>query len=107
MDTLVLVATTIALIWKVVDGIKLLVPNIPPFLVQVLAWIVGIGVAFLLKASDLASGIEAGPLNLDQVGFWTTVIFGFALGSTASAAKDTNKAIDNSQTAIPGATVTH
>lgn len=103
MDTLVLVAATVALIWKVVDGIKMLSPRIPPFIVQVIAWVTGILVAFLLKASDLAAGIQAGPLNLDQVGFWTTVVFGFALGSTSSASVDIKKAIDNRLTSEPGA----
>lgn len=103
MDTLVLVAASVALIWKVVDGIKMLAPKLNPFVVQCLAWAIGVGVAFLLRWSDLAVGISAGPVSLDAAHTGTVVLFGLALGSSSSASVDFKKAIDNRLSSEPGA----
>lgn len=102
MDTLILIAATVALIWKVVDGVKMLVPNLPPLVVQAIAWVLGILVAFLLQASDLATSVAIGTVNLDHVNGWTTVLFGLALGSSSSSTVDIVKAIDNTRTSEPG-----
>lgn len=105
MDTLVLLGASIALIWKVVDGIKLLVPTLPPIAIQATAWAFGVVVAFLLGASDLAGAVQVGPVHLEDANAWTTALFGLALGSSASASVDVTKAIDNTRTSEPGATV--
>ena len=59
---------------------------------QASAWLIGLSVAFALKASDLDVGI-------DELNVWTIVLGGFVLGSSASVTIDAFKSIDNSQSA--------
>lgn len=102
MDTIVLIAASIAIIWKVVDGVKLRFPTLPPLAIQVIAWTCGAILAFILRESDLASAISVADKTLEHINAWTTLLFGFGLGSTSSATVDILKAADNTRTSKPG-----
>lgn len=98
MDFLPLVVA-IALIWKIVDLVKLFRPNLPSKVVQALGFGVGIGVAFLLRETDFASSIAIGDFKLSDLNAYSTALFGSTLGGTASVGVDFKKAIDNGDTA--------
>lgn len=60
----------------------------------------GIGVAFLLRASDFASGIDlADGKNLGNVNAASTILVGVALAALARTGIQTWKAIDQNQSA--------
>lgn len=68
-------------------------------LTQLFAWIAGVIVVLLAAQTDWASGISIGDENLHTLGFWSLVFYGLSAGSSASLAKDTLKAVDNSNSA--------
>lgn len=102
MTTFALVAIAIAAIWKVVDGIKMLAPNLPPIVVQIIAWVVGVGMAFVMSWSDLGPAIAIANRTLENVNGWTVLLFGIGLGSSSSASVDFVKSIDQYRTSTPG-----
>lgn len=69
---------------------------------NVLAYGGGIGVAFLLRASDFAAGIDVGDLRLGAVNAATVVLFGLGLGSLAVAGVKGLKAFDSSRSSSAG-----
>lgn len=60
---------------------------------------VSVGVAFLLRGSDFAGGIDVGGKALADLNGASTVLFGVALGSASRTAYQTLKAVDHSQSA--------
>lgn len=68
-------------------------------LTQLFAWVAGVLVVLLAAQTDWASGINIGDKNLHTLGFWSLVFYGLSAGSSASVAKDTLKAVDNSNSA--------
>lgn len=80
---------------------------------QLAAWAAGVVVALLVAQTVWSDGIQIGGSNMHKLGFWSLVFYGLSAGSTASLAKDTLKAVDNSNSAAiptlvpPARTVTH
>lgn len=89
MDFVAITVAT-ALVWKVSSMVKFVTAgDAKKALMQLVVWAVGIGIAFLLAASDFAEGIKLAGHALGDLNTASVVLFGFSLGSTAAAAYDT------------------
>jgi hypothetical protein len=89
-----------ALVWRLVTfGKQLLAGELRAAVTQVFVWAAGIGVAFLLAASDFAGGVEVAGASLEVLNAASLVLFGVALGSTASTAYEFKKAFDQTDSA--------
>lgn len=94
-------AVAVTLVWKLVDLAKYLrAKDTNAALTQAAVWVSGIVVALLLRESDFSSSVHVGDFVLANLNLASTVLFGVALGSTASVAVDTKKAIDGSDSAV-------
>jgi hypothetical protein len=93
MQTAALLLGLVAIIWKATDAIKVVFPKLPALVTQAIAEALGIGVAYLVWVSDLATAIQVGSWNFNTVNGWTVLIVGLVLGSSSSATFDTIKAI--------------
>lgn len=83
------IAVAAALVWKIVSFTKFLsAGDRPKIVTQLVTWGAGIGVAFLLAASDFGSGIEVVGLALGELNAASVILFGVALGSTAAVGYD-------------------
>lgn len=92
----VALAVASALVWKLVSFVKMVkAGDANGSVTQLVTWGAGVGVAFLLAASDFAAGIDVGGAALGDLNGASTVLFGVALGSSASAAYDVKKSLDN------------
>lgn len=70
---------------------------------QLAAWLAGVIVVLLVAQTAWADGIAIGDMNLSTLGFWSLVFYGLGAGSSASAIKDTIKAVDNTNSTVqPG-----
>lgn len=97
----------LALVWKVVDFIKACrVRDVDAIVSQSAVWGAGVLVTFLLAATDFASGVTIGDLNLDALNAWSLVLLGLSIGSTGSVAYDFKRAFDNSDSAAQPSLVT-
>lgn len=97
----------VALIWKLVDFAKALrVRDIDAIGTQLSVWIAGVVVTFLLAATDFASGITIGDLNLDALNWASLLLLGLSIGSTGSVAYDFKRALDSSDSAAQPSLVT-
>ncbi len=65
---------------------------------QVVAWLAGVGIFWLLAASDLGNIVVAG-MKIEDLNWAATTFGGLILGSTASVVTDSHKAKDDTQTA--------
>jgi hypothetical protein len=108
MEFVPLVVLT-ALIKKIVDTIKYAVAgDVNAVATQIVAWLAGIGVAFLGANSDWANQMQIGGLPLDALNNWSIVLAGINLASTAGLAWDAIKAIDNDNSAaVPNLLAPH
>lgn len=90
-----------ALLKKAVDFLKyLLAKDWNGVVTQLVVWLVGIGLTWLLSASDFANGVEIGGLDLGNLNTASIVLVGLSLSSTASfLGQDLIKALDNTQSA--------
>lgn len=61
------------------------------------AWLIGVGVVFLLAGTDFAGGIELGStgVNLDTANNFTLILVGVTFAAVAQALHDTLQAVDN------------
>lgn len=93
----------VALVWKVVDWLRLLTnlgTQRSAVVTQLLAWVGAVAVVFLYGASEFGTfAVPGTELLLSDVGGWSKVILGLAIGSTASAVVDVKQAIDNTDNA--------
>lgn len=93
----------VALVWKVVDWLRLLTSlrtHRSAVTTQLLAWVGAIVVVFLYGASEFGTfQVPGTELLLADVGGWSKVILGLAIGSTASAVVDVKQAVDNADSA--------
>lgn len=89
----------VTLVYKVVDTLRYAKSgDINGVLTQVIAWVSGVAVAFLVAQTEWADGIEIGDRPLSRLGFWSLVFAGLTIGSAASTAKDLFKSVDNANT---------
>jgi multisubunit Na+/H+ antiporter MnhB subunit len=90
-----------AMIWTAVSALKLVSNkkwnDLATLVVVVL---VGVGVAFLLRASDFSAGIDVGSIALGKLNVASTVLFGYGLSSFARVAYEAKKAVDNNESAV-------
>lgn len=90
----------IALIWKIVDFVKYLrARNSEAVVTQAAVWFAGVGVIFLLAATDFASAINVGDLSLGTLNAASLILLGLSVGSSASVLVDVKKAVDNTDSA--------
>lgn len=80
----------IALNKKAVDFAKELLPNsLENKVIQLIAWLVGVALAFAFAASDFGAGIEVwGGRSLDAFDGWAVALYGLAIGSGAGVVND-------------------
>ena len=93
----------VALVWKVVDFIRLVANGSQSksgIVTQLVAWVGGIMAVVLYAASDFASTVSIGDKPLDKLSFVTLVLVGMALGSIASASVDVKQAIDATDSSV-------
>lgn len=94
----------IALVWKVVDVLRLAAGRDKGAVTQLLAWVVGVGAIFLAANSDIGETWDVGagkPLGL--LNGASLVLLGLMYSSAASAAVDVKQAIDGHDSAAkPG-----
>jgi hypothetical protein len=89
-----------ALTIKVIDFLRYLrAGDMNGVLTQLCAWVAGVIVVLLVAQTTWADGIGVGDQSLATLGFWSLVFYGLSAGSGASLAKDTLKAVDNSNSA--------
>lgn len=97
----------LALVWKLVDFAKACrVRDIDAIVSQLAVWVAGVIVIFLLAATDFASGVKIGSLNLDALNAASLVLLGLSIGSTGSVAYDFKRAFDGSDSAAQPSLVT-
>lgn len=89
-----------ALTLKVIDFVRYLrAADVNGITTQLAAWVAGVVVVLLVAQTDWADGITVGDMNLHTLGFWSLVFYGLSAGSAASFAKDSLKAVDNTNSA--------
>lgn len=90
----------VLLIVKIIDFLRYArAADLNGVLTQLSAWVAGVLVVLLAAQTDWAGGIAIGNKSLATLGFWSLVFYGLSAGSGASLAKDTLKAVDNSNSA--------
>lgn len=99
METVSLI-TSLALIWKVVDLVKYAKDGDKNGVItQLMAWLTGVGLAFLLGAADMAANWDIGGVILSDINAASKILLGLVWGSGASAIVDFKKARDNTDSA--------
>lgn len=89
-----------ALVLKVIDFLRYVgARDLNGSGTQLITWIAGVAVAFLVAHTEWADGIELGGAPLGKLGFWSLVFVGLTYSSLASAGKDLLKSIDNNNSA--------
>lgn len=90
----------VTLILKLIDFLRYArAGDVNGVLTQLTTWGAGVLVIVLVAQTDWAAGIQVGEFNLATLGFWSLVFYGMSAGSAASLAKDTLKAVDNTNSA--------
>ncbi len=90
----------VTLILKVIDTLRYArAADMNGVLTQLSTWVAGVLVVLLVAQTDWANDIPIGDLSLGTVSFWSLVFYGLSAGSAASLAKDTLKAVDNTNSA--------
>lgn len=89
MEGFVAFTVIVATVWKTVSMVKFIfAKDTNKIVTQLVTYAVGIAGAFLFAASDFAENFKLEGLALADLNTSSLIIFGFALGSTASAAYD-------------------
>lgn len=100
MEFVPLVVIT-SLIKKLVDFIKYAANgDVNAVVTQLVAWLLGIAVAFIAANSDWGSTIDVSGKTLASLNGWSLVLVGFVLASTAGVGWDLIKAVDGSNSAV-------
>jgi hypothetical protein len=94
-------ATAAATVKKIVDFVRFLsAKDVISVVTQVLAWVAGIGAAFLLAAADITANYDlGGGYVLGRANGASLILLGLGFGSGGSLLTDLIKARDNSQSA--------
>jgi hypothetical protein len=100
VEALTLVAL-IALIWKITDAVKMLLAKDYSVVTQFVAWVVGVGAAFVAANSDIGENWDVGAFEpLGQLNAWSLVLLGLAWSSAGSGLVDFKRAFDRNDTAV-------
>lgn len=90
-----------SLVKKGVDFVKYATSgDVNALVTQIVAWVVGVGLAFLAANSDWAEDINVNGQALSALNGWSLVLVGVAIASLAGFGWDAIKAIDNSNSAV-------
>ncbi len=90
----------IALVLKVVDFLRYAKNgDVNGVVTQLSVWIAGILVVMLVAQTQWAEVIPIGNVPLSSLSIWDQIFAGLGAGALASAAKDTTKAVDNTNSA--------
>lgn len=90
----------VTLILKLIDTLRYAgARDVNGVITQLSTWAAGILVVLLVAQTDWADGIAIGDRSLGTLGFWSLVFYGMSAASAASLAKDTLKAVDNTNSA--------
>lgn len=90
----------LALIVKVIDFLRYAKNrDINGVVTQATTWVAGVVVLVLVAQTTWAGIIAVSGVPLNKLGFWSLVFAGLTVSSGASLAKDTLKAIDNTNSA--------
>lgn len=101
MDTFITSAGMLALVKAIVDFIKYIrARDTNGWVTQLVVWLAGIGVVWLMSVSDYADTMDVGGILLTDAVAATIVLAGLGLGSAAMLANDFKKALDRSDSAI-------
>lgn len=84
-----------ALMWKFVVN-----RQVKDALGLLIVVVLGVIVAFLIRASDFGTGFKVTGLALSDLNQWSTVLVGYALASAAVLTHKVIKGIDNQQSAV-------
>jgi len=96
----VITAVAVALVWKVVDFLRaVLRRDWNAVATQGTVWAAGVGVVFLVGATQWGDGWAFGDLTVASMNAASKVLAGLAIGGSASAAYDLKRAFDNSDSA--------
>ena len=90
METFVPMVAAAALIYAASNLLKLaLAGEVKSAATQLVSWLIGVGVVFLLQASDFAPAIAVGDSwTLDGLNAWSTVLVGLSLAGLGNFAYD-------------------
>lgn len=89
-----------ALLKKIVDFVRFaLARDVNAAVTQVVSWVAGVGLMWLVSSSDFVNGVVIGGLNLGDLNAASIVLAGLAVSSTAGVGVDVIKAVDNTQSA--------
>jgi hypothetical protein len=90
-----------SIVKKGVDFVKYAISaDVNAVVTQLVAWAVGIGLAFLAANSDWAEDINVNGQALALLNGWSLVLVGVAIASLAGFGWDAVKAIDSSNSAV-------
>lgn len=103
MGEFVAVAAMMAMVKQVVDWLRYLRGgDRNAVLTQAVAWAAGYGAVVVFAHSAWATSFDFGGVHVNEMGWASQLIAGFAVGSSASVVKDAFKAVDQSQSgAVP------
>lgn len=91
----------VSVVKKAVDFVKYVTSgDINALVTQLVAWAVGVGLAFLAANSDWAETFDVNGQPLSALNGWSLVLVGVAIASTAGFGWDTVKAIDDKNSAV-------
>ena len=94
-------ATVIALVLKIVDTLKMLLARDASAVTQCLAWLVGVGAAFVTANSDFGEAWDVGLAQpLGELNAWSLVLLGLCWASGASVLVAFKRAFDNSDSDV-------
>jgi hypothetical protein len=100
MDFVPLLLLT-ALVKKAVDFVKYATSgDINAVVTQIVAWAMGIGMAFLAANSDWADSVLVNGQPLSTLNGWSLALVGVNIASLAGFGWDTVKALDNKNSAV-------
>jgi hypothetical protein len=89
-----------SLIKKVIDFVKYLTAgDVNAVLTQVVAWAVGVGLAFVTANSEFGEAIIVNGHPMNTLNSWALVLAGLNAASVAGLGWDTLKALDNTNSA--------
>lgn len=82
-------AVASTMVWKLSSFAKFVIAGeTNKAVTQLVVWVIGVAVAFLLAASDFAEEIAVGGHSLGSLNGAAVILFGFALGSVAAVGYD-------------------
>lgn len=100
MDSFVPLVAALALIWKIIDFAKQVrVKDVDAVVTQVVTWVAGIVVVFILANSDFGDGIRVANNLLGHLNGWSLLLVGLTVSSSGSVAYDFKRAIDHGDSA--------